>query len=481
MKHRAWRSTVFVAFVAGIVGGPTANASQPLTFDEVEESVRNHDPRIREAIERLRGAEGNAMSARGAFDPQLSAIGRLLTGGFYDLRRANTELRQATTVWGSEVFVGYRLGLGLNENYPTYYDDETLSGGEIRAGIDLPIWRNGPIDAPRAERKRTRRLEEAAEGSLSSTRLDLRIAAAAAYWDWVAAGQQLQVAQALLALAEERQGALARRLEAGSISEFDLTDNERIVFERKDLLVAAERALQRAAFTLSLFFRDDDGRSVVPPDSRLPGEIAFEPIEPRVQKTIVDRVLDCHPQVNASRAQLAAAEVELALAKNQVAPNLDARFQVSRDLGDLTGTTQDLTLPGTVYEGAVVFSMPLVLRPERGRLTAARAKVEEERAGLKFVQDQLRAQLSDAASAVDAAQERVGITASVVDVADQLARGERRRFESGASNLIFVNLREQQAATARVRSVEALTLAEIEKVRWETTIDVTCVSDERRR
>jgi hypothetical protein len=37
------------------------------------------------------------------------------------------------------------------------------------------------------------------------------------------------------------------------------------------------------------------------------------------------------------------------------------------------------------------------------------------------------------------------LTEEVVDTAVELAEGERRRFEVGASNLIFVNLREQRA------------------------------------
>ncbi len=62
----------------------------------------------------------------------------------------------------------------------------------------------------------------------------------------------------------------------------------------------------------------------------------------------------------------------------------------------------------------------------------------------------------------------------VVGTAEELARGERRRFEFGSSNLIFVNLREQQAAMARVQLIDAVAVAEIERTRWETTTQVEC-------
>ena len=114
---------------------------RPLGFEEVLQSVRAHDPRIRQAVAQLRKAESKTTSARGAFDPRLEGDGKILTGAYYDLRQADVELRQPTTLWGSEIFVGYRVGLGVNERWPTYRDDQTLSGGEVRAGIEVPIWR----------------------------------------------------------------------------------------------------------------------------------------------------------------------------------------------------------------------------------------------------------------------------------------------------------------------------------------------------
>ncbi|MFA9471510.1 MAG: hypothetical protein ACERNK_13135, partial [Deltaproteobacteria bacterium] len=93
---------------------------RPLHFDEVLQSVNAHDPRIRQAVAQLRKAESKTTAARGAFDPRLEGDGKILTGAYYDLRQADVELRQPTTLWGSEIFVGYRVGLGVNERWPTY-------------------------------------------------------------------------------------------------------------------------------------------------------------------------------------------------------------------------------------------------------------------------------------------------------------------------------------------------------------------------
>lgn len=466
------------AFILGSLAPMLAHASEEreaaLHFEEVLQSVNAHDPRIQQAVEQLRRAESKTTAARGAFDPRLQGDGKLTTGAYYDLRSANVELRQPTTVWGSEVYVGYRVGLGINERWPTYRDDQTLSGGELRAGIEMPIWRGGLIDPERAERARAMRLEDAAGQALSATKLDLELAAARAYWNWVGAGQNLEVANALLELAKQRDAQLRRRLEAGSIPEFDVLDNERILLERRAWRVAAERAFENSTFELSLFVRDAQGAPIVVGAQRLPEEVAVEDTGELAVERAVDAVLTCHPEIGKARAELEAVEVDQRLSRNEVAPELMAVFEYSRDLGQLTGTDLDFTLPGNVFEAGVKLSMPLLLRKERGRAGAARAELAEKEAQLSFVVDQLRARTRDAASAVEAAQARAVLTDEVVDTAAELAEGERRRFEVGSSNLVFVNLREQQAAMARMRYIEAVATAEIERIRWETTTRVEC-------
>jgi cobalt-zinc-cadmium efflux system outer membrane protein len=472
------RRSVCLIVLLGPFLALTARASEegsaPLRFEEVLRSVSAHDPRIRKAVEGLRRAESTTTQARGAFDPRLEGDLGLRTGGYYDLRRANVEIRQPTTLWGSEIYVGYRVGLGINERWPTYFEDQTLSGGEVRAGIELPIWRGGLIDEPRAKRARAMHLEEAARHDLSGTGLDLELAAASAYWKWVSAGQKLGVTRALVRLAEERDAQLRRRLAAGSIAEFDVTDNERILLERRALLVAAERAFQQAAFELSLFLRDAKGRSVVPEPSRLPPDQSSIQERDPVDELVMERVLMCHPDVRRARAEIEAAEVDITLTRNQLAPEIRGLFEYSRDLGELTGTDLDFTLPGNVFKAGIELSMPLPFRTERGRLGVARAEVAQNRAELRFLEDQLSARVRDAASAVRAAEERVELTARVVGTAAELAEGERRRFEVGSSNLIFVNLREQQAAMARMELIEAMAISEVERTRWDTTTRVEC-------
>jgi outer membrane protein TolC len=73
-------------------------------------------------------------------------------------------------------------------------------------------------------------------------------------------------------------------------------------------------------------------------------------------------------------------------------------------------------------------------------------------------------------NALDLAKSRVEIVAAEVKAAEDLARGELKRFELGDSNLIFVNLREQNAADAEVREIEALQDYQKAFVAFEATL-----------
>jgi len=54
-----------------------------------------------------------------------------------------------------------------------------------------------------------------------------------------------------------------------------------------------------------------------------------------------------------------------------------------------------------------------------------------------------------------AARRFVDLAAQEVEQADLLAAAERDKFEDGASDFFVVNLREEAAADARVRQIEA--------------------------
>lgn len=439
----------------------SVGAAQPIGPRDVIVSVERHHPTIAEAVAREDAARAEVMAARGGFDPQLRAYGALRRGGYYDLTRLDVELRQPTPLWGAEVWAGYRRGAGEQDRYPTYYSDQTLEGGEIRAGVSVPLWRNGPLDSRRAARERALFGADAAEESRRATELELRRAGLSAYWEWVATGRGLAVAARLLELAQTRLEQVRARARAGAIPEIEALEAERSVLSRRATWVAARRDVEAAALELSLYLRDRRGRPAVPDASRLPSTLELPPELAAVEETIV-RAISCHPELQAARASVERTRVGRDLARARRAPQIDLSFQVSRDLG-----RGNDTLPGTVYEGGLTVAMPLGLRTARGELDAAEASLSASEQSLRLKEDFLATKIRDVASAHRAASERYELASQLADATTRLATAELRRFDAGATTLLIVNLREQAAAEAAIAQVAAARDLWLAAAYWE--------------
>ena len=119
-----------------------ADTARPtLTFPEVLEIVAATHPQLEAARQRQRAADGDAMAARGGFDPVLRARGQYVPIGAFPRGTVDIELRQPTPLWGLSVYGGWRLGLGSFAVYDLR--GKTASGGELRAGLSLPLWQIG--------------------------------------------------------------------------------------------------------------------------------------------------------------------------------------------------------------------------------------------------------------------------------------------------------------------------------------------------
>lgn len=445
---RAW--VVLLALLAGLGWGAPASAAdpEPLTLDAVIGSVDRTHPGL-EAAERLVDrAQAKGLAARGAWDPRLAAGLRAEPVGFYDNLQVDTVVQQATPLWGAQFYAGYRLGLG---SYPIYKGElQTLSAGELRAGLDVPLWRDGPIDARRAQIRQTERLTESAQCGRADTRLELTQNAARAYWRWVATGQEVRIQRDLLDVAEERDAGLRDQASAGSVPQIVVVDNERLVLDRRSKLVKARQDFQRAVLELSLFLRSDDRAPLRTPEDRVPATIPEVRVDLPDVEYDVQQAVARHPELCALQRERDAAQVEVRYRRNQRAPAINAQAFVSQDLGN--GPAE---LRPAEFGVGLTLEVPLALRRARGEYRAAKADARRIDARIRGATDRIAAEVRKARVDLAAAQQQVELAQRQVEVARTLADAEREKFEEGASDLVIVNLRELAAADAARLEVEA--------------------------
>lgn len=428
-----------------------------LSLGEVLRSADEVFPSLVGTRADLEIAEGDSLAAAGGFDPVWRT--RLWTTPVsgYPQTRLDSVIEVPTPLWGASFFAGYRLGLGKIPDY--YRERETLSAGEVRAGAVVPVLRNGPIDRRRASLARAELGQQLAGLSVEQQRLEVSRLAAFRYWDWVAAGQRRELARELLQLARDRDAQLAGRAKEGEVAEFDRQDNQRALAQRQALLVQAQRGLEQASFELSLYLRDAEGQPLMPEEPRLPQGFPGVDLTLR-ERASVEEALARRPDVQRVLAQKKQQEVELALQKNQLLPALDVGVTFIQDIGT-TQFPELAPLAKPELEVNALLEIPLAYRAPLGRIRAARAALNKLDAQLRLARDRVAVDVNDALSALSAASERLGFTRQEVELSHQLEQGERTRFELGDSTLLFVNLREQAAAEARLREIDSL--AELHK------------------
>lgn len=426
-----------------------AQADGTLELDDVLASVQQSYPRVLAALADRREAAAQLRAARGGFDPVLEASGLYEPVGGYPKQAAEVSLSQPTPLWGSRLFAGYRVGTGEFASYEGKL--QTLDAGELRAGVQVPLLRDGAIDARRAGVQGARIGVGLSELSVEQQKIEARRAASLRYFEWVAAGQRLQVVREWLELARRRDRALAERVERGEVAAFERVENQRAILQRESAQVAAERDLMQAAVELSLFVRGPDGVPRVPGEQERPAALP-EPTEqePALAEAI-ERALQARPDVLRFELQRSRGELGERLASNQRLPGLRFDAAGSKDVG-----TGDPKLDPAAVELKLLFDFPLLNRAASGRAAAARAALSRIDAEAQLARDRAAVEVRSALLELRAARERATLTAQELQVARELASGELQRFDLGESTLLLVNLREQASAEAELRHVEVL-------------------------
>jgi len=425
-------------------------AQTPLSAAELLQSMERHYPPLLVALEEQAVADGELTQALGAFDLQLALQADADRFGYYENERLNVGVEQPFAWQGLSAYGGWRVGDGKFAPYDGKLD--TRGGGEWRGGWKIPLFRNRAIDGRRAGLQRAEIGRRLAQLSIDQQRLLIRQIALRRYWDWVAAGQRLRIANDVLDVALQRDRALRESVDLGQIPSIEARENERQILQRRAQTVEAQRGIELAAIELSLFYRDDSGQPRRADPAQLPKQLPnSEDIEDQKLADDLAIALAKRPEIERLAAQQEQVQIDLALAENEMLPTLDLGLGFTTETGG--GSVQR---GPTDAKASLRFDLPLQRRAATGKRMAAEAKLRQVVQRAQFARDQVEAEVRDAASAVRAAHRRHALAAEEVSVAIDLAAAERDRFRLGDSTLFLVNLREQAAVDAELRQVAAL-------------------------
>ena len=422
-----------------------------LTIQQVWNSVADCYPEIEVALGEIESANGKALASQGAFDNVFSAHSISQPLGFYQTYRNGVGLTRPL-FGGGEVYGTYRIGDGNFE--PWFGERETNEGGEFKAGWSLPLLKDRFIDKRRAKLFVANAQIQQVESNVETRLLLFQRMASQLYWEWVAAGQAVEIQQRLLDLGVQRVEQIEIRIEKGDLAKIDRIDNERFIAKRRNTLIKARRSLEKAAIKLSLFWRDAKCCPIVADASQLPAR--FPNSAPIADEQLADDIctaISCRPELVELEALRKEVCVDLQYARNLTLPKVDLKGFAGQDVGGETSSTGDKT-PFELQLG-VLAEVPIQRREGIGKIQVAEGKLQQIAAKRQIVTDKIRTEVQDAVSGVNAAHEQIRQSSENLELTQESLRLARVLFEEGDVDLIALNIYETSVADAELQLLDA--------------------------
>lgn len=483
-----------------VLGQRAEAGAHPLTLEEAIARALEKNEGI--TIERasLDSAAAAVTGAEGAYDPVLGLdagwrrttvpVNSAFSGApegepapTDEVAEAGASLRQLLPTGGA---VSVRAGTGRSETDGAF---GLLSPAyDARLGVELrqPLLRDRSIDPARLALRVSAAERDRATASLRREVIETVAAVERAYWTLVAARRAVAVQEETVELAAEQLEETEIRIESGAAPETEIAQPRAELARRRGELLEAREATARAENALKLLILgepDLDGGDTDLWAARLaPAEEVEAEVAPVDAAAAMAAALAARPELAAAEAALERRRTETAFARDGVLPALD--LVVSYDRFGLAGSRNPAAepLPGQPaglpadLEGdlgssveqladgdfddariALVFELPLGNRTARAEADIARSTERQAEALLARARKAVRAEVLDAAAALETAGQRIDAARAARDAAEVQLRAERERYDVGLSTNFLVLTRQNDLAGARLAEIEALT------------------------
>lgn len=437
---------------------PARDSTAVLTFADFRRQVLAAHPVARQAQLARDQARAELRVARGAFDPTLAAsVDQKTFNGTQYFNYVEAEVKVPTPL-GSDVKLSYERAAG------TYIarDRQTPASGLVKLGMSLPVGQRVLTDERRNALAQARDLQRVAEADRRAALNKLLLEAAKDYASWYEADRRRAVAHEGVALAEFRLRAVRARVGRGEAAPIDTVEALLEVQRRTVQRYEAEQAFYGASLAVANHLWDasspaSDPRPVELVEGTVPSARGLEP--ERVDSTHLPAWLELaarqHPEVLKTAARVDQARAQRLFVMQQAIPfaeltlNALAPQSDARALGRRGPVDENYALGGT-------FRTPLLFLKERGRFAMADQRLDLQTLERARVRRTVELEVREAVNDLATTFAVLELQRSALRQARQLLAGEQRRFESGESQLLVVNLRE------RLVLDEALKLASLE-------------------
>ncbi len=499
-------AAVLAAAPAGVAQAPPEH---PITLAEAVALALGNNEDILVERESLAAAEAAVAGAHGAYDPLLQLDGgwrqsslpvnSAFSGAPPGRLSPTVEVTDANAAVSQLLPTGGRVAVRGSADRTTTDGLFDLLSPAYGTGLGVefrqPLLRDRTIDGARFQLRVTAADRERAAAGLRREVSDTVAEVERAYWTLVAARRELSVREEAVTLAGEQLSETDIRIEVGTAPETEAAQPRAEIERRRGELLAALEAAARAENALKLLILGDggdggDGGDATPAgaarpawgDRLVPSEDAAPAVAPVDVEAAMDRALAARPELAAFEAAIERRRVETALAQDAVRPALDA--VVSHDRFGLAGSRNRAATPvpgvpggvpgrlqgnfgdslGRLADGdfddtrvGLVFSYPIGNRSARAGVAIARSVERQAEADLTRARKGVRAEVLDAAAALDTAGQRIASARAGREAAEVQLMAERERYGAGITTNFLVLTRQNDLSRARLEEIAAQT------------------------
>ena len=420
-----------------------------LGFEDFIKIVSEHHPVSQQAQLRVDYGEANLLKSKGAFDPKLQSY---VAQKYFDGKTYYSLMNHGLHI---PTRLGIKLNAGYENNAGEFLNSENLTPdvGLIYTGISVPIGQGLIIDERRAELRKAQIYQNATELQRQVILNNLIHEAAEAYWDWWLAYQELNIYNLAVDVANTRLTAVRQSVIFGDRPAIDTLEatiqvQNREVQAQQALLKYTNQTVQLSTFlwlegTVPLEINADTN-----PDTT-------ERFNPNPVKLSYFAILDTgtfnHPELMLYYNKIEQLNVQRSWQKEQLKPTLNVKYNpITAAVG---GSSSDAYSINNFTWG-LEFSMPILLRKERGNLAITDISIQNTTFGYKNKNADLQYKAKATLNEWQTTYDQVMLYQQTVNNAQGLMIGEQQLFQTGESSLFMVNRREQAYIKARLKLAE---------------------------
>lgn len=436
----------FLLLIANLLALPLRSqpAGDTLSYHAYAQQVLAYHPAARAASLLTEQGRMEVRSARGFFDPILSA----------NLDEKQFKDKTYYRIFNTEVKATTRLGIGLKAGYDYALGDflnperSVPEGGLWYAGVSIPLIQGLFFDQGRSILRQAHIRQERYQWEQQQLLANLLYEATVAYWEWSGQQQQVATLQDAVEAAEKRFNIVKSGFTVGELPAIDTLEAMLQLQSLQSSLIEQTQELVKARQTAIAFYWNESGEGY--------WEESWQP-SPLPDTQLTDSLLadapvgvwtEASPLVRQYGLKISELEAERRWKSEKLKPLLSANYNViSAD----PPTENPASYSINNYKFGVSFKMPLLLRNARGELQLARLKIQVAQMEQRQKQQEMNNKLAALLANLELLHLQNQQNQQLVEGYRLLWQGEQQKFVYGESTLFYVNTREIKYLESRLK------------------------------